>query len=84
MYKTTEANKTWWTSVTQYPIKATLQLQGLLRPAMLMTYVKLNVYFFGNKHISSGLYVVTKQIDQVFRGGYRTTLSLTRIKGDTL
>lgn len=84
LYKTTEANKTWWTSVTQYPIKATLQLQGLLRPAMLMTYVKLNVYFFGNKHISSGLYVVTKQVDQVSRGGYRTTLSLTRIKGDTL
>lgn len=55
-----ETDKTWWTQVTQYPIKATLQLKGLLRSAMLMTYVKVNVYFYGQKHISSGTYIVTK------------------------
>lgn len=82
LYKTTEANKTWWTNVTQYPIKATIEMKGLLRPAILMTYVRLNTYFFGQKHISSGLYVVTKQIDSVSKSGYRTTLSLTRVGGD--
>lgn len=82
LYKTTEANKTWWTNVTQYPIKATVEMKGLLRPAILMTYVRLNTYFFGRKHISSGLYVVTKQIDSVSKSGYKTTLSLTRVGGD--
>lgn len=81
LYKTTEANKTWWTNVTQYPIKATLEMKGLLRPAILMTYVRVNTYFFGQRHISSGLYTVTKQVDKVTKSGYRTTLSLTRIGG---
>ena len=48
-----------------------------------MTHVRLNVYFFGRKHISSGLYIVTKQIDKVDANGYKTTLSLTRISGGT-
>ena len=81
-YKTTEADKTWWTQVTQYPIKATLTLKGLLRAAMLMTYVKVNVYFYGQKHISSGTYIVTKQVDSISESGFRTTLSLTRIQGE--
>ena len=74
----------WWTKVTQYPIKATIQLQGLLRPAILMTYVRLNVIFVGGrKHIASGLYLVTKQQDSIDSNGYKTTLSLTKIKGDS-
>lgn len=60
-FKTEETDKTWWTKVTQYPIKATVVLKGLLRSAMLMSYVKLNVYFYGQKHISSGTYIITKQ-----------------------
>ena len=76
------AAKNWWSLVTQFPITARLTIKGLLRPAMLMSYVKLNVYFYGHKHTSSGLYIITKQEDQINRAGYRTTLSLTRIGGD--
>ena len=47
-----------------------------------MSYVKINVLFFGKKHIASGLYVVTKQQDNIDMSGYRTTLSIMRIAGD--
>ena len=79
---TTEAQKNWWTQMTQFPIKATLQIKGLLRPSMLMSYVRVNAFFYGQKHISSGLYVITKQVDEINKSGYRTTLSLVRIGGD--
>lgn len=79
---TTEANRNWWSLVTQFPITATLTIKGLLRPALLMTYVKVNVYFHGKKHVTSGLYIITKQQDTINNTGYRTTLSLTRISGD--
>lgn len=81
-YETTEANKSWWTQMTQFPINATLTIKGLIRPAMLMEYIKINAVFYGQKHISSGLYVITRQEDEVGKGGYKTTLSLTRIAGD--
>lgn len=81
-FKTSEPDKIWWTSVTQYPIKATLTIKGLLRAAVLMSYVRVNVYFYGNKHLSSGLYLITKQQDTITESGYRTKLSLTRISGD--
>lgn len=81
-YTITEAERTWWTNVTQFPIKATLVVKGLLRPASLMTHVKVNVYFFGRKHIASGKYVITRQVDKVDSSGFTTTLSLTRIEGD--
>lgn len=82
LMKTTEADKTWWTNVTRYPISATLTIKGLLRPAILMSYIKLNVLFFGQKYLASGYYIVTKQVDQVDATGYKTTLSLTRIGED--
>jgi hypothetical protein len=45
-----------------------------------MQYLRLNVIFpGGNKHISSGLYIITKQMDDIGENGYTTTLSLTRI-----
>lgn len=47
-----------------------------------MEYVKLNVVFFGVKHISSGMYIVTKQVDTINASGYRTTLSLLRVEGE--
>jgi hypothetical protein len=57
-----------------------LKIQGLLRPAHLMQYLRLNVIFpGGNKHISSGLYIVTKQQDDIGMSGYTTTLNITRI-----
>ena len=74
---------TWWTKLTKYPIKASITIQGLLRPAILMTYLRLNVVFpGGHKHISSGLYLITKQTDSINGQGYRTTLELTKINGD--
>ena len=76
-------DRVWWTKATQFPINATIQVQGLLRPATLMQYVKLNVIFpGGKKHVSSGLYIVTRQVDNIGPGGYATNLGLTRIKGD--
>ena len=75
----TEAERTWWTKVTQFPIKAKITIRGLLRPAMLMSHVRINTYFWGRKHVSSGLYIVTKQVDNVGDSGYFTTLSLLRV-----
>jgi hypothetical protein len=83
-YKTDPSDQVWWTKATQFPINATIQIQGLLRPATLMQYVRLNVIFpGGNKHIASGLYIITKQVDAINGNGYATTLNLTRIKGDS-
>lgn len=74
---------TWWTKITKYPINASITIQGLIRPATLMTYLRLNTIFpGGKKHISSGLYIITKQTDQIDGNGYRTTLELTKISGD--
>ena len=82
-FDTKSSDQVWWTKVTQFPINATIQIQGLLRPATLMQYVRLNVIFpGGNKHISSGLYIVTRQADNIGPNGYATTLALTRIKGE--
>ena len=82
-YKTYASDKVWWSKATQFPINATIQIQGLLRPASLMQYVKLNVIFpGGNKHLSSGLYIITSQVDNISSSGYATTLGLTRLKGD--
>lgn len=81
-FTTQEQDKTWWTKVTQYPIKVNLTLKGLLRPALLMSYVRLNVYFYGKKHNSSGLYILTQQIDNINEQGFKTSLSLTRVGGD--
>ena len=81
-HKTTQAQKTWWTQMTQFPVTAKLTLKGLLRPAMLMSYVRINSLFYGQRHVSSGLYVITKQQDIVDASGYRTILSLTRVTGD--
>lgn len=80
---TTPSEKTWWSKVTEYPIKATITLKGLLRPAILMTHVRLNVYYYGQKHISSGIYIITSQKDFVGLGSnFKTTLTMTRIGGD--
>ena len=80
---TTQTDKTWWTQMTQFPVTATLTVKGLLRSTMLMTYVKVNAYFYGKKHVSSGLYIITKHEDYIDEKGYKTTLSLTRVGGDT-
>ena len=69
--------------MTQYPTKTSATIKGLLKPALLMSYVRLNVYFYGRKDILSGLYVVTSQDDGITTSsGFRTTLSLLKVKGD--
>lgn len=81
-YDLNEADKSWWTKVTEFPIQATIDIRGLLKPAILMNYVKLNVWFHGHKHVSSGYYIITSQVDTVDAGGYRTKLELTRVAPD--
>ena len=77
------AKSSWWTQMTQFPIKASITIKGLTRPSILMTYVRLNVVFNGGmKHISSGLYIITKQTDTIDSSGYRTTLELVRVGED--
>ena len=49
-----------------------------------MTYIKLNVLFYGQRHISSGYYIVTKQTDTIDFNGYKTTLKLARIRGTSI
>lgn len=79
-YLTRSEDTIWFTKMTRYPISATIKIQGLLRPATLMQYVRLNVIFpGGRKHVSSGLYIITKQLDEIGASGYFTTLNLTRI-----
>lgn len=82
---TNSARKTsWWSKMTQFPVEATVTIKGLTRPSILMTYVYLNVWFAGaQKHISSGLYIITKQVDTIDSTGYKTTLTLLRVGGDT-
>lgn len=68
--------------MTQFPITATLTLKGLVRPTLLMDYIKVNVLFYGRKHIATGIYVITKQEDTINESGYRTTLTLLRVGGE--
>ena len=83
-FEMNENDSTWWTKVTQYPIEATMKLKGLLRPAVLMQYVKVNVWYYGRKHILSGYYIITSQKDSISESnGYWTTLGLLRVAEDT-
>lgn len=69
--------------MTEFPIKATVTIRGLLRPSLLMSYVRINVVFpGGHKHIYSGLYMVTERRDDISEAGYTTTLGLFRVGGD--
>ena len=77
-----ENDKTWWTKVTEFPVEAEITIRGLLRPAILMTYVKINVWFYGHKHIYSGTYLITGETDSIGTNGYHTTLSLIRVAPD--
>ena len=74
--------RNWWTRATQYPIKATITFKGLLRPAVLMSYVRINVFYYGAKDLDSGLYIVLSQSDAIDMSGYKTTLKLLRVGGD--
>ena len=72
-------NSNWWRSLTEFPISAKLTVKGLTIPVMLMTYIRINTLFYGEKDIASGIYVVTDQEDSVSGSGYTTTLTLLRV-----
>lgn len=77
-----ENDKTWWTKVTEFPIEASIKIRGLLKPAILMNYVKINVWFYGHKHLTSGYYLITGETDDIGTSGYHTTLDLIRVAGE--
>ena len=75
-------DKNWWTNVTEFPIKATLEVKGLTTYTLLLNYIKVNVFYFGQKRNSSGVYIVTGQEDSLSGDGFVTKLSLLRVAGD--
>ena len=81
-FRTTQEDINWWTNVTDFPVKATMTIKGLLRPAILMSKVRVNLYFYGKKHNLSGLYIVEKQVDNIGTNGNTTTLSLIRVSNN--
>lgn len=81
-YNLKDNDRTWWTKVTEYPVSARLRLKGLLKPAVLMSYIRLNVWFFGTKHIVSGYYIITSQTDTISTSGYFTDLEILRVGAD--
>ena len=74
-----EIQKNWWTQMTNFPINASITLKGLMKPVILMDYIIINTVFYGQKHITSGVYTVTGQVDKLAGDGFRTILSLTRV-----
>ena len=75
--------KSWWKTMTSFPVNATLRVRGLFVPAILAENIKINVFFFGRKYTYSGKYMVTGQTDYISTTGYRTILDLVRTEGDT-
>ena len=74
-----EINKNWWTQMVKFPLTAQLTIKGLLKPIMLMDYINVDVLFYGQQHITSGVYAITGQTDFLSGTGYKTTLSLVRV-----
>ena len=84
LMRSTAFNENWWQVATSFPVTATLTIRGLLRPSILCSYVRLSSIFFGNEFATgSGLWIITKQIDTINTSGFKTTLSLLRIDGDS-
>lgn len=81
-FETNINDTSWWTKASQYPISLSLDIKGLLRPAILMTYVKLYIKFYSKLHIHSGVYIITKQVDKVNKSGYTTTLNMVKVSND--
>ena len=75
-------DKNTWKQLTRFPLTATLTVKGLMAPIMLLTYIRINNYYFGGNRITSGLYIVTSQKDTISGNGCRTALGLTRVASD--
>lgn len=76
------SDATWWRNVTEFPITASLDVKGLTTNILLLNYIKVNVYYFGRKRTTSGVYIVTGQEDSLSGNGFRTRLDLLRVAGD--
>lgn len=76
------AETAWWEFMTTFPISATLKVKGLLRPTKLMDYVNINVNFYGQPHVTSGLYVIIAQQDILDENGFVTQLTLLRVENE--
>ena len=74
----TAIDQNWWNFVTTYPITATLTVRGLTIPVMLCDFVNIDVVFYGQKHMTSGKYMITGQQDTLGPDGFKTTLTLVR------
>lgn len=74
-----EIQKNWWTQMVNFPVSANLTLRGLLKPVNLMDCINIDVVFYGQKHITSGVYVITGQVDTLDGSGFKTNLKLVRI-----
>lgn len=74
-----EVDKNWWTNMIKFPVTGSITIKGLLIPVMLMDYIKINVEFYGQEHITSGIYAITGQQDILSGSGFKTVLSLVRV-----
>ena len=63
-------------------LEITITVRGLTQDSVLMQYIKINSYVYGAKRITSGVYIVTGQQDNIGNGIYTTTLQLMRVTGD--
>ena len=72
----------WWTQMTEFPVTANLTVKGLVQPMLLMSYIRINSVYFGNKRTTNGIYIVTGQTDVLSGNGFRTNLNLMKVAGD--
>ena len=75
-----ENKKLWWEKMTSFPLSAKLTTAGLYIPAEIVQSIYIDAYFFGKRYHHSGEYLILEQNDTINTGGYRTTLSLLRVK----
>lgn len=73
------AESGWWNFITNYPIKSSLTIQGLISPIMLMTDIYIDANYYGWTDYTSGIYKVTGQIDKIDSTGCTSTLKLIKV-----
>lgn len=73
------AESGWWNFITNYPIKSSLTIQGLISPIMLMTDIYIDANYYGWTDYTSGIYKVTGQLDKIDSTGCTSTLKLIKV-----
>jgi hypothetical protein len=69
----------WWEYVRSYPITASLTIQGIMKPMMLMENIYIFSQMYGQQDLATGLYSIIGQTDNIGGGGCTTTLELLKI-----